>query len=809
MPTLWRHLSLAFRRHSRQPGFTAAILLVLALGIGANVAIFSVLEALVLRPLPYAQSERLVQLRQEALEVGIDHLRFSVPEVVDYRRESRTLLGVAEYHSMPFDLLGGEEPTRVQTGVVSADYFDLLGVQPMLGRGFLAGDDRAGAEPVLLLTQGFWQRRFGADPGVVGRRFILAERSITAVGVLPPLPHFPEANDVYMPTSACPFRSAPQAVEVRNRRMLSFVFGRLRPGVDLREAQAELSTIAGRLRAQYPEVYDGSGYDVRLVPMEEEISRAIGPVLGILLAAAGLVLLTACANVASLTLAQLEPRERELAVRTALGASRGRVIHQLLIESLSLAAVGGTLGLGVAYLGQDVLADFVRQFTVRTEEVSIDGPVLGFSIALSLLTGVAFGLIPALRGGRTSVAAALQEGGPQRTAGVGHGRFRSCLAILQLAVSCLLLVGGGLMIRSYLEIQRTAVGFDFRDVLVVDLDLPFSRYRGASDMLSFESLLLERVEGLPGVAQAGVTASVPFRDGLGVASIEIEGSTVAAGEEEKVAEVRVVTPGFFETLGIHLLEGRLFDETDGRDTPWVVVVNESFARHYWPEGGAVGWRISFDEGATWQAIVGVVVDVRQRGVNAPVQREIYRSYLQSPTLDLKLLVRTSSAPADVATGVRQVVRTLDPQLPIAGIATLEELRRSSVASPRLMTSLLGGFAAVALVIALAGVGGILAFSQVQRRRELGIRMAFGAGRKQVSNLVARQVLVWIGLGELLGLGAAVVLARFLSSQLYGVAPTDPVTFAAVAVLLFVVVALAAWFPLRRTLRMNVSDVLRH
>ncbi len=796
----------ALRMMGKNPGFTAVAALTLALGIGANTAIFSVVRGVLLRPLPYGHGERLVLLHQSAARGGFDDVPFSVKEIEDYRDQNRSFTGLVEYHSMWFTLLGGKQPQRIPTGVVSANFFDILDVKPILGRTFLPGEDRPNAPAVLVLSYAYWQRELGGDLDVIGRTFEMNDRVHTVVGVLPPLPPFPDENSVYMTSSSCPFRSSKANLENRDSRMLN-AFARLKPGATLSQAQADLAIIASRLEAEYPKSYPKEyGYTASASPLQEELTRRARPTLLILLGTAGFVLLIACTNVANLTLARLTRRDREMAVRAALGASRARLVRQVLTESLLLALVGGALGLFLAYLGLDLLVAFAARLTPRADEIRLDASVLLFALVVSFATSFLFGLIAALPISG-DLGAAMKEGSISVTS--GRNRTRNALIVSQVALSFTLLIGAGLMTRSLIKLSNVDPGFNPENVLSMSISLNWTKYSQPKQTRDFYERLLERLKGLSGVRSAAVSMTFPL-DTMGSMrnDLQIEGYTSPPGEPGPTGDFRDASSDYFETIGMPLLRGRAFTDSDNAEAPPVVIVNQSMARHYWGQRDPLGQRISFDDGKKWRTIVGVVGDVRQYGLASPVVDEVYVPFLQSPLLSASLLVRTAADPASIARDVIAVVHQIDPQQPVAHVQTLKQVRDDSLASPRLTAILLSLFAVLALVITAAGISGIVALAVSQRTHEIGIRMVLGATPADVLRMVLLQGMAPVLIGLCLGVVGALALTRVMSGLLFGIEPADPLTFVTALLVSAVIAAAACLWPARRATSIQPLVALR-
>jgi predicted permease len=795
----------------KNPGFTVVAILTLALGIGANTAIFSVIYGVLMRPLPYREGDHLVHIRQQAPLARVDNLGFSVKEVLDYREQNQTLEGLVEHHSMSFILLGLEEPQRVQTGVVSANFFDLLGVKPLLGRTFVPAEDERGADAVLVLSHKYWQKAHGGDPQIVGKTFRMNDRVHTVIGVLPPIPQYPNEEDVYMPTSACPTRSSDGFMENRNARMMN-VFGRLKSGTPVQQAQADLSTIANNLQKQYPDAYPANrGYAATVAPLQEELTRQARPTLLILLGTAGLVLLIACANVANLTLARLMRREREMAVRAAMGAGRGRLIRQLLTESTLLSLIGGVLGLLLAALALHLLVAFAARFTTRAGEISIDASVLLFTLAISVATGLAFGLMPAFTSEK-NFTAALKEGGGRTTAGAGKQRVRNLLIVAQVAVSFMLLIGAGLMMRSLLKLQQVNPGYNSENVLAMRLSPNWSKYNTPQQYLDFFNRVLEQVKPQPGVLFASLASTFPMNP-QGIANgpfsrnFLIEGRTLAEGELAPRADPRVVSPDYFQTIQLPLVTGRYFTDADKKDALQVAIINQTMARHRFGDEDPIGKRLSFDRGETWVAIVGIVGDVKQYGLDRETTDEIYTPLAQNG-FSGHLLIRTAADPLSMAQVMREAVYEVDPETAVDNVQTLDKVRSESLASPRLTAILLGLFAALALLITVTGISGVMALSVSQRTHEIGIRMALGASQRGVLAMVMRQGMMHIVVGLAIGVAGALALTRVMSALLFAVEPDDPVTFVAVSMVLVAVAAVACFVPARRVTTIDPILALR-
>ncbi len=797
--------SFALRMMRKNPGFTLAAVLTLGLGIGANSAIFSVVNSVLLKPLPYDHGDRLVVLQHRMATMN---QRFSAADTNDYRGQSRSLDGLVEYHNMNFILLGRSEPERVETGVVSWNYFDIFGVKPLFGRTFRPEDEQHGAPAVLMLSYEYWIKSFGGDPTVVNKAFTMNDKVHTVIGVLPPVPQYPDENDVYMPTTACPFRSRPANIANRQARMVQ-VFGRMKPGMSVRQAQADLSGVASNLQKTYPKDYpQGNDYSVKTTALEEALTHNARPTMLVLLAAAGFVLLIACANVANLNLSRMVRRERELAVRAALGAGRVRMFRQLLTESFLLALIGGGLGLLFSWGALSLLVSFAARFTPRAREIHMDSTVLLFTLAVAVLTSVLSGTAPALAV-RDTVVDGLKEGGVQSTTGVGRRRLRSLLIITQVAVSFLLLIGAGLMLRSFVKLQHVDPGFQPENVLTMDIALDFVKYNTDDKQRAFFETLLDKVQAQSGVKSAAASMMIPFTADMTMTSdFQIQGQASAPGQALPKADFRIVSPSYFEALHIPILNGRAFLQTDRPETPIVAVVNRSAARHLWGSQDPIGTRFSTDAGRTWTQVVGVVGDIKQYGLDKDVADEIYLPMAQYPMGQASLVIKTAVEPMSIARGVIELLHGVDPNQPAARVRSLEQVRAESVAAPRLTTNLLGIFALLALTIAATGIGGVMALAVGQRRHEIGVRMAIGARPGEILRMILGQGMGLALVGIVLGLLGAFALTRLLQTLLFEVGPTDPLTFVGVAAVLGVATLVACYVPARRAARVDPIIALR-
>ncbi len=804
---LRQDLGYGLRGLRRNPGFALIVILTLGLGIGANTAIFSVVHGVLLRPLAYSAPERLYQVEQASRAASMHgSFGFSYSDLEDYRKRTHSFTGLAEYHSMWFILLGRPEPERVQTGVVSANFFGLLGVKPILGRDFSAEDDNPGAPAVLLLSNEYWKRSFGGDPGVVGQVFQMNDKPHTVIGVLPPLPAYPNSDNVFMPTCACPFRGSDAARTQRPFRIISNVIGRLADGVSAEQAGSDLKRVATELCGDLPNDYQAdTGYTAKMTSLSEAFTGNARTPLFVLLATAGFVLLIACANVANLTLARLVQRDRELAVRAAMGAGRARIFRQLLTENLLLSLLGGLAGFGLAAAGLKLLTQYTGRFLPNTGEITLNIPVLLFTLVVSVLTGLFFGSRPALPATEKLIDA-LKEG-TRGTTG-GRSRLRALLVVAQVAVSVPLLVGAGLAARSVVNLQQADPGIRTDKIISANIDLNFTRYDTAEKRRDFWFRAIATAEALPAAQSVAVTGREALSGLVNfLAPFTIQGRPAANASDVTQASITVVNESYFSTVGQPLLRGRIFNSGDNAEGVKVMIINQSLASRYWPGEDPVGKNVSFDNGQTWRPIVGVVANVRQQ-LDRDAVDEFYAPLRRASILSASVVVRTAGDPATLVRDLREALRKTDPQQPVTRIQTMEQARGIALLPYRLTATLLGLFATLALVITVAGIGGVLAFSVSQRTQEIGIRMALGASRTDVLWMVLRQGLLLVAAGLACGTIAAVMLSRLMTTVLYGVPASDPFTYLAVVAILLAVAVLACLVPARRATAINPIIALR-
>ena len=801
-------IAFATRTLRRSPGFAITAIVTVALGIGASTAIFSMVNGVLLRRLPYGGGERLIHVTQSSARSPDEG--FSVLEVHDLGEQAQSLAGVAEYHSMAFELYGHGDPMRVQTGVVSDDFFSLLGVEPLLGRLFRPGEEAVGAPPVLLLSHRFWIEKFGGDSSVIGSALTMNDRVHTVVGVLPPLPSYPDDNDVWMPAGACPFRSAPQMMSSRSMRMVG-AWAVLKPGATLEQGRAELASVERHLHQEYPEAYPASArLRIAAIPVREELTSRSKPLLLTLLGTAAFLLLVATANLANLTLARQLRRGQELALRAALGAGSWRIFRQLAAESLVITTVGGILGALLAFSGIGMLRALASLVTPLAGEIGVDARVLLFATAVSVVVALLVAIPPLVHTRRlASLSDALREGGRNASGGQREGRLRSALLAAQVAIAFVLLVGAGLIGRSLLALQRVDPGFDASGVVTARLDLNFTSYATRAARVNMADALLERLSSMPGASSAALANALPLDNSQpSLVTFEIDGLSTPDGRASPRADLVAVSPRYFQTVGVPLLRGRTFTTSDRDTLDPVAVIGQRLARSYWGGNDPIGTRISADSGRHWVRIVGVVGDVRQSRLDQDATDEIYLPISLAAPGDLRVFLRTTGSAASLLSRFRSAVRALDPNQAVTSVQTLDQLRGSQLAEPRLTASLLMVFALVALIITAAGLTAVIAHTVNQRRPEIAIRVALGADNGRVLRLVLHQGATVVVIGLLIGTGVALAASRFVSALLFHVSPTDLVTYLSVVAIILCTAAGACLAPARRALRTDPARLLR-
>jgi putative ABC transport system permease protein len=807
METFLHDVRYGFRSLARAPGFTAAVVLILALGIGANTAIFSVVNAVLLRPLDYPDPDRLRIIFLNWAEFGDDPFPLSGADFLRMREQSRSFERIAAYRHATggMQLAGGETPERVAGVRVTVGFFSALQVKPILGRTFRDGEDRPGAEPLVVISHRLWQRYLGSDPQAVGRAIRLDGQDYTVVGVLPPEFRFMQARAV----DAWPVLAMGEPERRGPFRLLAIA--RLQKGVTPQQAHAELQSIAGRINQQYPA--SSTDWSFETMPLKEWLVEDARPTILVLLGAVGFVLLIGSANVANLLLVRATAREKEIAIRTALGAGRARLIRQSLTESLLLGAIGGVFGLVLALWGVDLLVDLSGAEIPRLHEVRVDGRVLAFTVLISLGCGLLFGMAPGLRRLRGGLGNVLKDGGVHSGEGSGRKRMRAILVVTEVALALVLLAGAGLLMRSFLQLAQVSPGFAPEGILTARVTLPSALYPENENRASFFERLLRRVESLPGVQAAAVAASLPPARLSLTNNFTVEGRLPDTGESSPSVGQVLVSPGYFRALGVNLHKGRHFTGGDTAEAPPVVIISETLAQRHFPGQDPIGKRVQFGNYSPadpWSTIVGVVEDVKYTGLDVASGSTAYTPCSQTIWWSsMYLVVRSSSDPLALAAPVRGELRELDRDLALAEFRTMRDLMDESIADRRLLTSLLGSFASVALLLAAVGIYGVTSYSVAQRTHEMGIRMALGARPRDVLRLVVGQGMRLAVTGLVIGVAGALALSRLLSGFLYGIGATDPVTFAGISALLAGAAFLACYLPARRAARLDPLAVLRY
>ncbi|HEX6048345.1 MAG TPA: ABC transporter permease [Gemmatimonadaceae bacterium] len=798
------------RAFVRAPAFTTVALLTIALGIGATTAIFSVVNAVILRPLPYPDADRIVQVWMDNRRMGLAEDLHSWPNYADLRDQNRVFSHMAAYATGGYNITGGCregecEPRRVAALFSTADLFDVLRVAPAMGRGFSVQETVPGSDAVVVISHGLWTGLLGADRNVLGRTVRLNGRERTVIGVLPPTFAFPNRDtDVWVPLAL--------DEEARQFRG-SFGFwsvARLRPGVEFSRAVSDLTAIAARLEQQYADVNRDLG--VHLVPLPEQvIGRSLRTSLWVMLAAVGAVLLIACANVANLMLSRAAVREREIGVRVALGAARARLVRQLLTESVLLSVIGAALGVGLAWAGLRVLTSLAPADIPRLDQVRIDLRVLGVALGLAVITGIAFGLAPALQSSRAAVGSALREATRGGTSGRRAQRLRRSLVAAQIALVVVLLIGAGLLIRSFIHLQRVDLGFRPDNLLTMRLSLPGAKYQTPESRVAFFDALVDRTRQLPGVQGAALIEDIFLSATPTSTTFTIEGREMTQEERSIEVPLDAVSPDYFKVMGIPLREGRTFTASDNQAAPPAVIINENMARRFWPNESPVGKRFKYggvDSQAPFMTVVGVVGDMRRTGFDAPVRYETFRPHKQRAVGFLTLVVRTAGDPARLVPAVRAEVKSVDPDQPVFEVASMDQLLGAMVAQRRFSMALLGTFATLALVLGVVGVYGVTSYLVAQRTREVGVRLALGAQPGQVVSMVVRQGMAVAAAGLVAGLAGALAAGRLLTGLLYGVGPHDLGTFAGVTAVIAVATLAANWVPALRAARVDPLTALR-
>ena len=799
----------AVRKLSRTPGFTTIAAFTLALAIGATTAIFSVIDGVLLKPLPFREPERVVRVTN--LRDG-NRMVSSVPDFLDIRAQSKSYASLAALDNQAMNLTGGSEPERISAARVGATFWSLLGVTPQVGRGFAPNEDSQSAARTVVLSDGLWKRRFGGDRRIVGKTIALDGNSFTVIGVAPAGFSFPDRPDVWIPLV---FAQDDLNPDGRGAHWMG-IMGRLAPNVTVTQATSELVTITRRLEQQYPE--SNTNMSGAVIPMQEYLVGDVRPALYVMLGAVAFVLLIACANVANLLLVRAASRESEMAVRTALGAGAWRLVRQLVIESVLLAMIGGVFGTLLALWGVDLLLSMAPNGLPRINEVTVNGSVLVFTAGVTAVTGVLFGLFPALHAARANVGGMLKEGMRGSSGGVASRRARNTLVMAEMALAVVLLVGAGLLIRSFSKLLAVDPGFRAERVVTFAIAAPDTKYGQYAQRRELVSNLVERMKRVPGAQGAAVVTGLPLSNIMMRTSAHIVGTPPERPGERKSTDVAMATPGYFTTMGIPLVAGRDFTDRDGSGAPVVSIVNQEFVKRYFPNENPIGKRIELgwdqDTASTGGnmtlggEIVGVVANVKRRGLSQEVFPETYASYMQPTFSNFSVVVRSTADPSTVMAAIRAQIRELDRDLPLSDLRQLKELVAASVSRPRFYTTILGAFASIALILAAVGIYGVISYAVSLRTRELGIRIALGATGRQVSGLVLQQGVGLAIAGVAVGGAGAYWLTRLLSKLLFGVSATDPLTFVGVAALLTAIAAIASFVPARRAAKVDPLLAMR-
>ncbi|MEK6407637.1 MAG: ABC transporter permease [Acidobacteriota bacterium] len=804
MDSLLQDIRYGFRTLLRSPGLTAVAIIALALGIGANTAIFSVVNAVLLRPLAYRDADRLVMVWETNPKFNIRTGVVSYPAFRDWKEQNQVFESMVACGGQSFNLAADDEPERISGMRVSPEVLEFVGSTPTLGRGFLSEEEQPGKNRVVLLSHALWQRRFGSDPDVIGKPVTLNTESYTIIGVLAP--------DFLAPSGWVLSKAdvlVPLVVDNERRSYYLTVMARLKPGVPLGRAQTEMDSVAAGLAEQYPDTNRDRG--VHLVPAHEHVVGRSRPALMIFLGVVAFVLLIACVNVANLLLARAAVRQKEIAIRSALGAGRSRLVRQLLTESILLAVAGGVAGLLLTLWGIDLLVAIMPDTIPRVREINIDSRVLGFTLAVSMISGVVFGLVPALQASKPDLNESLKEGGRTASAGMRRNRIRSLLVVSEVALALVLLIGAGLMIKSFIRLLQVDPGFDRRNTLTMLIALPRQRYSKSEQQRAFFEQVIERVGALPGVEAAGVVNSLPLSQSQEGRYFAIEGDTRPVDDVDPASGYRTASPGYFRAMGIPLLSGRFFSERDNQIASGAVIINQEMARRFFSDVDPIGKRIKFStrSDARWSEVVGVVGDVNHLGLDEERHSELYAAYLQRPAASMYLAVRTATDAGSAARAIRSEVRGIDKDQPVHDVLTMEDRLSESVAARRFPMLLLSIFAVVALVLAAAGIYGVVSYSVTQRTHEIGVRMALGAQTSDVLRVVLRQEMALVLIGIAIGLIGAFLLTRVMTGLLFGVSATDPLSFVLLSVILTGVALGACFVPARRATKVDPMVALRY
>jgi putative ABC transport system permease protein len=818
MESILQDIRYSFRALIKTPAFTAVAIVVLALAIGANTAIFTVVNAVLIRALPYPNPDRLVMLWETnpRFQIGIDTLPVTPGTFMDWREQSSVFEHVSALGTGRFNLSGSGEPERISGATVSANFFRLMGIEPRLGRAFQDDEERPGGNKVVVISYALWQRRFGGAEDILGKPMTLDGESYTVIGVAPEGFQFPRAGELpyFVGVSSAtelwrPMIQSEDFISKKRANHQLTVIAKLKPGVTREQAQAEMTAIASRLEQAYPE---DQGIGAKAVPLSEQVVGNSRIALLVLMGAVGLVLLIACANVANLMLTRASGRRKEVAIRIALGASRGHVIRQLMSEALLLSLASAIAGTLLSLWGVKAMLALTGKSLPRLNEVTVDPTVLGFTVAIALLTSLFFGLTPALQASKINLVQTLKDGSRGQSGGRGANRVRGALVVAEVALSLVLLIGAGLMIKSLAQLLEVDPGFKTDRALTMNIALLGSKYPSANQQISFFDEVRHRVEVLPGIESVGLISSAPLSGGVYAGGFSIEGREPRSANEDFSADRRMISPEYFNALKIPLIKGRYFTERDNQASTGVAIVSDSWARRFVPDDDPIGKRIKLggrDSTRPWLSIVGIAGDVRDTALESDARPCVYLPYSQFPASSMSLVVRTAVDSKALVPAIRSEVWATDKDQPVTDVKTMDEYVSDSVSPRRANALLLAVFAALALALASIGVYGVMAYSVLQRVREIGIRMALGAQRSDVIRLIVGSAMTLVFAGVGIGIASALALSRVLSSLLYGVSATDPMTFALISVLLVSAALLASYIPARRATKVDPMIALRH
>ena len=808
-------LRYAVRSLARARGFTIAVVLTLGLGIGANTAIFSVVRGVLLRPLPHKDGERLVYLRHSIKGPGGENVNFSVPEITDFRESAKSLAGIAEYSGMIYTLEGKQDAVRMTVGLVTGNYFKVMGLSAIAGRLLNEGDDGVNVPPVMVLTHEYWMKRFGGDPGIIGQHVRLGGKSVQVVGVVQPAPYFPRPMDALLNMVMSEHHTSALMEQGRSHRMTEMV-ARLAPGATIDQAKAEAATINARVVKAYPQDYDpGSEYKITVLAFQEVLGEKAKLTLWLLMGAAAFVMIISSANVANLTLMRSVRREHELVVRAALGAGTARLRRLLLVENLVLALSGAALGLLLAVGGVQLLVSLAERYSPRANEIRLDGMVLGFTFLLSVVVAIILSFAPKLAK-EGSLAAWVAAGVNRMSGGVRRQRLQRGLVVAQIAVSVILLTGAGLLTRTMLQLSEVNTGLTTENVLTMEVPFDFEARKDEDAKALFQRMQLE-VAAIPGVKEVGIGSTMPLRATEAVLDVKAEGRALASGEAIPRADFRTVSPGFFTAAGIPLVSGREFAETDTKESGKVVILNKTLAERLFPNRDPIGQRVAWTGEVLkfiglgiddWRTVVGVAGDTKDGGLDAEPRGVIFQPLKQEAMFGGGLVIRADRDPAALAPAATRIVRNIVPNDPIENVLTIGQIKDQSVAPRRLNAILVSSFGVLAVIIAAVGIAGVLAFSVSARTNEIGIRMSLGADSARVQRMILAEGGVLLVYGLLLGVAGALIGTRLIRGLLFGVAPNDPLTLVAVAVMMVVVGVAACWLPALRAAKIDPAVAIR-